>query len=770
MEPISFNRRRRRAREDAKEQMLPAGCVRTEENNVIEKIFHAMDNDHDGVLTKKEVLKALYFGPEIADLVHKVDSLSLLLRPSSFEDAFMSKDFSKGKHELTKGEFMNYIHDLLDEADENFQLPPETTEIPLVPTNQEHSAATSVQSIFRGRKARKKQSQLKEQKEENSAATKVQARIRGRQARAMAGRAEIRRMAESKAATKVQAMIRGRLARRCIGLGSQLHKEWLQMMSDKQVSRPIELSHLKRIVRYMKLQGDLNEGCMENILEAFGSSTKMTYSEYAAFSSRHRQQIMNGTAGQWKQKKRIKRSQIKVNSAIDAWRKIKRKLEKGWDFQAVNLTFDSEAARKAYSISYEEKYRKNIILKSIKRAQFIADEAAEALLSRKKHAARKAKQLLGEKIEREKTREAADRKRKNWYRRHNLYNPRESGMAKRALSKSVSSSIIFSYQYKEERFELCINLLLNFLSENKSDNDDDMGKCLLKVVNKAASSYELAVEEVPEVVFHSFDRAFQWAKQDFTGYISALQKVFHSGPAQKKLMDCFALKHFKEGSDETIKSYVDCLTDLLCARILEYPHAQAWALQNSDTRKRGGEEDLDLPIYTDKEVLFGQEDACSLLNNAIRVGKSHAITALRQCKDRAATHLDSKTVGVPLTIDPAISEWHSPKTKRSKTPMFPEWSPYSGRSDESKLLSRSGSLLSLPKVPSGTKPWNLEKGEKVKLLSHTGSSHHSSSQEALKIYTQVPRSPTYPSSPKSMSPKKKDAKYTQRKEAKITKR
>ena len=78
MEPISFNRRRRRAREDAKEQMLPAGCVRTEENNVIEKIFHAMDNDHDGVLTKKEVLKALYFGPEIADLVHKVDSLSLV--------------------------------------------------------------------------------------------------------------------------------------------------------------------------------------------------------------------------------------------------------------------------------------------------------------------------------------------------------------------------------------------------------------------------------------------------------------------------------------------------------------------------------------------------------------------------------------------------------------------------------------------------------------------------------------------------------------------
>ena len=164
-----------------------------------------------------------------------------------------------------------------------------------------------------------------------------------------------------------------------------------------------------------------------------------------------------------------------------------------------------------------------------------------------------------------------------------------------------------------------------------------------------------------------------------------------------------------------------------------------------------------------KKILFGHSKPLDVLSAVIRKGKKYANEALLKCKNYSYK-------GSPSRDDNHSSEWNSPKLKDLKTPMFPEWSPYTGTSDESNILSRSESLLTLPKVPSGVKPWKLDKGEKVKLLTleDTSSIVRSSSQQALKIYTQAPTSPSYPSSPKSVglkkSPKTKIVKYKRQKD------
>ena len=46
---------------------------------LIEDLFHLMDADSDGKLTKKEVLKGLYFRPDVSDMIDKIDEKNLKL-------------------------------------------------------------------------------------------------------------------------------------------------------------------------------------------------------------------------------------------------------------------------------------------------------------------------------------------------------------------------------------------------------------------------------------------------------------------------------------------------------------------------------------------------------------------------------------------------------------------------------------------------------------------------------------------------------------------
>ena len=56
---------------------------------LIEDLFHLMDADSDGKLTKKEVLKGLYFRPDVSDMIDKIDEFHALLKPASFEDTLL---------------------------------------------------------------------------------------------------------------------------------------------------------------------------------------------------------------------------------------------------------------------------------------------------------------------------------------------------------------------------------------------------------------------------------------------------------------------------------------------------------------------------------------------------------------------------------------------------------------------------------------------------------------------------------------------------------
>ena len=98
------------------------------------------------------------------------------------------------------------------------------------------------------------------------------------------------------------------------------------------------------------------------------------------------------------------------------------------------------------------------------------------------------------------------------------------------------------------------------------------------------------------------------------------------------------------------------------------------------------------------------------------------------------------------------SVWHSPKLDRPKTPLYPDWSPHKGDTLDHVMFSRRVSLLELPQVSPGEKPWKTEEKELVKLLKHSASLRHSSSSDALEVYGRRSTSPKYPISPKG-SPK-----------------
>ena len=751
----------------AKYRLLPVGTPHPQMDNIV-NLFVMMDTNQDGVLTKKEVMKALYFRPDVADLIQKIDALKILLKPHMFETAFMEKEFLRGKHELDFDEFAEFVVGILQgDWESNYNLP---AEMPLPTTNEETKAATSVQTVFRGRRARQKTERIKQDLEEQRAAAKVQARVRGRQTRQFVNKLTETQRIEHKAATKLQALIRGRRQRKRIGLGSTMHKEWLQMMADKKCSISIDMAHLHLVVKYMALKGHVRDHDMENALEVAGAGMRLSYSSYAAFFSKHKDRLdPKKPRVDWQTQTRITRVELNRHRAIDFFRMLKRRLAAGWDFEVAQMEFDSNKAKNAYSISYEKKYQKEIIKTTLKKSsERHLQHTLKLQRSHSKHMEEMRRKAVEKKTLREGAWNAADKRRRERYARHKPYVPRPCGVAKKACSPKYSISENFNwkpFRFKEDRVEDCILELCKCLQRIDGD--------LLKTVNVIATKHELKVDDIPELVFKAFDRTFQWNKDTIETYQAELKTLYPSRPTQKILLDHLAYKYFsveaeQTGSEESrTQGYKRSLADLISTGIVTKRHANSWIVHQKNPNSSKREEKEELPIYTDDEVLFPGPPRMTPLDMAAFAARGTTVSAIKSIplrEDEIAGKKGESAHRSPSSLpENKDSVWHSPKFDRPKTPLYPDWSPHKGDTLDHVLFSRRMSLVELPQVSSGGKSWKTEEIEQVKLLKHSASARHSSSSDALKVYGRRSTSPKYPVSPKG-SPKSRKSPRKQRNE------
>ena len=787
-----------------------------------------MDADSDGKLTKKEVLKGLYFRPDVSDMIDKIDEFHALLKPASFEDTLLKQQFQNGHH-LTLDEFVNFILYVLDNEKTTFILPPNGTFIPAT-EEEESEAAVLLQARLRGHKARKDMKKKKEEIERHQAAAKVQARVRGRSIR----KKQRRDTQEFQAATKLQAIIRGRQQKKRYKIGGEYHKEWLQLMLQKTTTGGIDIAYFNSIVKYMKLQPKITEEDGKSTIRAVsGNGIKMYFSGYVAFVATYRS-LLDKPFQKWTdddrkekpkssnlspRKTKLSRERIKVLNACKILQYIRRNLKKGWSFEIAQNTFDEKEAEDGYTMSYEQSYHNNVILKTMKRCATFAEIAiSKEQKWKRKEKMLKRKRALEAKLKRDQYWKKANAKRIAMYKNNNLYVPRERNVVNIAMKHIVSDNCLpLTYEYSKKRYKKCVDHLKELLvtsassSNRKNSNNDNNNnnnkyygeKSLLEMIQLVANTQEAKVEDIPKFICEAFDLVYQFDDDSVEYFKDDLQIIYKSRRAQEALLETLASGYFynnhddgdneQQGENDTL--FKKKVLTLYKAQILYKKNICSWG-KRDDTNKqmkrmKMKEEEAEIPIFTDKDKTYPPnygdmktEAAISrgkkiiinlyevdnafvglkLLSSSSRNNNSTSSTksVLNKKSQKLLMRYDSSSIlGVGGRSDKVDSPWNSPKVKRAKTPLFTDWSPYNGNVDDSLLLNRNNSLLKLPSpsetLKPHTKPWSINPAKKMKLKPSPIALERSSSQKALGIYALSPTSPTYSDSKfkKSLSPRKK---------------